>query len=263
MLFLWLVALADEPIFEAPEEGASVEGVETHLTAELGGALSTGNVDFYVLSDSLQGDRRWGIHRVSALSGVLIGSTRLDSDGDGILSPAERENPRVRTAQRAFLDLRYDRFLGEKNSVYLLSGGFHDPYAGYDWRTHEQVGYSRLLVQSETTELVSELGLDLAQENYVERVDAGATRLVLSGRVMVGVEHTIGEDLQFSDTLEVYDSVRDRLDVRVLNTAAVTLRLSELLSLKFNHQLSYDKVPVRGYRPLDQTVTISVVATLL
>jgi len=49
----------------------------------------------------------------------------------------------------------------------------------------------------------------------------------------------------------------------VLNTAALTLRLTDLLSLKFNHQLTYDKVPVQGYRPLDQTVTISVVATLL
>jgi hypothetical protein len=66
-----------------------------------------------------------------------------------------------------------------------------------------------------------------------------------------------------SETIEVYESVLDFEDVRLLNTASLTSSLSGKLSLKLSHTLIFDNVPVEGFEPLDQTTMITLVATLL
>ena len=48
-----------------------------------------------------------------------------------------------------------------------------------------------------------------------------------------------------------------------LNTAALTVRLSDAMALKLSHSLVFDNVPVEGFRKLDQTATVSIVTTLL
>jgi putative salt-induced outer membrane protein YdiY len=262
VLILSALAFAEEPVFVGTEEGVEVPKAETKLVAELGGAASAGNVDFFVLSGSLDGERAWGNHRVKLDAGGIAGRARLDADGDGVLSDDERTEPRVENARRIFSDLRYDRFLGEKNSLYILGGAFADRYAGYDWRTHEQFGYSRRLLHNETTDVVGEIGLDFAQENFVDGIDPNSAN-VLAGRARVGVSHTFNDSVKLSDELEVYENLLDRQDLRVLNTAAVTMRLSDAMSLKFSHTLIFDNVPVEGFRKADQTATISLVATLL
>ncbi len=262
MLFLCGLAFAEEPVFEGTKEGDEVDAPKTSVVAELGGALTTGNVDFYVLSGSINGDRRWEQNAVTLKSGGIIGQSRLDTDGDGLLSDSERETDRVESARRLFADIRYDRFLGEKNSLYVLGGALTDIYAGYDWRTHEQFGYSRRLLKSETAEIFGELGLDYAQENYVAGIDPN-TNNVLAARAMVGLSLKLTEDVKLQETIEVYENLLDRQDARVLNTASLTVRMSDKMSFKLSHILVFDNVPVQGYRKADQTATVSLVATLL
>lgn len=262
MLFLCGLAFAEEPVFVGTKEGEEVAAPKTSLVAELGGAFTTGNVDFYVLSGSINGDRRWEQNAVTVKSGGLIGRSRLDVDGDGLLSDSERETARVESARRAFTDLRYDRFLGEKNSLYVLGGVLTDIYAGYDWRSHEQVGYSRRLIKSDAAELFGEFGLDYAQENYVDDIDPN-TANVLAGRGMLGLSVKLTEDVKLHETIEVYENLLNRKDARVLNTASLTVRVGDKMSFKLSHILVFDNVPVEGYRKADQTATVSLVATLL
>lgn len=262
MVLLCSFALAEEPVFEGTQEGEEVREASMSLVAEVGGAVTTGNVDFFVVSGSLDGEHRWGNHRVMLDAGGLQGKSRLDADGDGVLSDAERAQPRVENARRVFGDLRYDRFLGKKNSLYVLGGAFTDLYAGYDLRTHEQLGYSRLLFGTENTELVGEIGVDFAQENYVDGIDPNRAN-ILAGRAMLGLSHSLNDSVKFSDRVEVYENLLDRQDLRVLNTAALTVRLSDAMALKLSHSLVFDNVPVEGFRKLDQTATVSIVTTLL
>jgi putative salt-induced outer membrane protein YdiY len=152
--------------------------------------------------------------------------------------------------------------VGVKDSLYVLAGALIDPFAGYDLRSHEQLGYSRKLVATETTTLTGEVGLDLAQENFVDGVDPGRAD-VLSGRVMMGFEHAFSESVAFSEQVEVYENLLVPADVRVLNTAALSSKLSNTLSTRLSHTLTFDNVPVEGFRPLDQTTMFTLVASIL
>lgn len=240
------------------EEAAKPEG---SLAAEFGGSLTTGNSDFFTLASTVKGGYKWNKNKVSLIAGALYGAGRVDADGSGALNGPELTAPRVRNAQRFTGDARYDRFFGERNSLYLLAGAFHDPFGGYDLRSHQQFGYSRLLVKSESTEVVTEIGADYAQEKYVSSVDP-RYQDIFAARVMIGLKHKFNESVSFEDTFEVYENVIDFADVRILNSAALVSKLSGKFSLKVSHTLIFDNVPVEGFQKLDQTTMVTFVATI-
>lgn len=263
LLSLLGVAAAAESTFAGTtKDGASIEKPEGKLTAEAGAALTTGNSEFYTLTSGLNGSYRWERSKLALVGGIVVGSARVDADANGTLSEAERQVPMAENARRMFADARYDLFLSGKDSLYVLAGAFHDPFAGFDSRTHEQIGYSRALLKNEKTTLVGELGADWAQENYVEGIDPNYANII-AARAMVGLSHKFTEGVGFEDTLEAYENVQNLDDLRVLNKASLVSSLSKKFSLKLSHQLIFDNVPVEGYRKLDQTMQVTLVASIL
>ena len=256
------LALAEDPAFqEHAEPGQKFDTPETELSVELGGALATGNVDYYTLNGLLNGSHRSGRNQVALQGGVNIGKGVLDADEDGLLSDEERSAGKVEIARKFWGEGRYDRFLTEKGSLYLLVGALGDRYAGYDLRVHEQLGYSRILVENDTTDLKAELGADVAHEFYVAGIRPDQAN-IYAVRLMLGIEHRFHENLVFADEVELYENVLDPADMRLLNTASISARLSRVFSLKLSNSLTFDNVPVEGYRKLDQTTLVSLVATL-
>lgn len=267
-MMLWTVlcsmALAEDPTFvgteKPPEEVA--DQAEIDLSAELGGTFATGNAVYYVVNGALKSSYKKELNKFGLIAGVNVGSAIPDTDGSGSISETEREAGFARNAQRYAVDARYDRFFGERTSLYVLAGAYQDPFAGYDLRSHEQVGYSRILVKTEATGLVAELGADYAQENYVAGVDPN-TANVFAGRVLVSFNHNFSATTGFSDTAETYVNVLDPTDVRVLNTATLSTALSSKFSLKLSHTLTFDHQPVEGFQPLDQATMVTLVASIL
>lgn len=260
------LAFADEPKFEnTQKEVKKLEKPEAHLTAEFGGALTTGNSEFYMLTAGLNASYKWQRSKIGLIGGAVVGSSRVDSDGNSTLSDEERAAPMVPSAKRFFGDLRYDFFLSDRDSVYILLGAFHDPFAGYDLRTHEQIGYSRVLIKSDSTSLVGEIGIDFAQENYKVGDDGvdPETKNIIAGRVMVGITHKFSEGVGFEDTFELYEAVPEFADLRMLNTASIVAALGSKLSLKLSHSFIFDNVPVEGFQKFDQTMNITLVASIL
>ena len=178
-------------------------------------------------------------------------------------SDAEKSVPMVVNATRVFSDLRYDFFISERDSLYVLYGIFHDKFAGYDWRMHEQIGYSRIIVKNEKTTLVGEIGVDWAQENFVAGTDPDTDYLVIAARGMLGVKHKFNDSVGFEDTFEIFENVTDFEDLRILNAASFTAALNSKLSLKLSHSLIFDNQPVEGFRKLDQTMQFTLVASIL
>lgn len=264
VVLLSLAALAEEPTFagaavpppEVPKE------TEASLSAELGGTLVSGNASFYAVNGAVRGESRWKRNKVSAAALVNLGASKVDTDGDGLLSEAERKGDFVPNVKRYAGEARYDRFFGERGSVYLLAGAIVDPFAGYDLRSHEQIGYSRILVKEKSTQLRAEIGFDVAQENYVEGIDPNF-RQIYAGRLLVGLQHKFNDEVSFSDTFELYENVAQLDDLRLLNTATLSSALSNRLSIKLSHSLIFDNIPVEGYRKLDQTTMLTLVATIL
>ncbi len=256
-------ALAEDPVFTGTEkEVAAAEKPEAHLAAELGGSGSSGNTSFYTVMTAANGSYKWTQNKVGFTLAGVYGRGRVDADASGSLDATERLATPVNTAGRATLDVRYDRFFAEVNSVYVLAGGLFDPFAGYDLRTHEQLGYSRTLVDTEDTNLVAEIGFDYAQENYVDGVTPNYAD-IYAARQMVAVTAKVNENVGFTEMVEVYENVLDLNDIRVLNTASILMKVSNTLQFKLGHSLIYDNVPVEGFGKLDSTISATLVASIL
>lgn len=263
LLLLGSLAHAADPAFAGTDAaGQKFEKPESHLAAELGGSFTTGNTQNYALLASLDGDHRWKRNKFALDLGANLGQSVLDTNGDGHIDELERAAGWAETSRKYWADARYDRFVGQRDSLYLLAGGLVDPFAGYDNRTHVQLGYSRVLIESESTTLVAELGVDGAREDFIVDVEPNVA-YILAARAMVGLTHKFSESVSFTDKLEAYENVLTPVDLRLLNQASLTAKLSDKFSLKLSHNLTYDNQPVEGFQPLDQSTTVTFVASIL
>lgn len=258
-----------------------VDAPEGKWSAELGGTMTTGNADFIAINGGTAASYRWNQNKLSGDAGVSMVKSRVDANGDGRLDDDEREFDREWSAQKITAKARYDRFIGERNSLYLLAAGERDTFAGFDYRVHEQIGYSRVLLDKENTDVVAEIGVDYAQEEYVELVecfpgqvdDEGNACVAVeenyavdytfpAARVMVGFSHNFNDNVSFSDEVEIYENLIDFADFRLNNTAVLSTKLSDKFSLKLSHRLAFDNVPVPDFRKLDQTTMVTFVASI-
>lgn len=263
LILLAITALAaDSKLEQTIKEAEEAKEPKSDLSAELGGALAAGNSAAFSVNAGISGSHRWKMNRLSGSGSALYGRSVIDLDGDGIVSAEERRAGYVTNQKQGVGFFRYDRFFSKRDSFYALSGLLIDPFAGFDSRTHQQLGYSRKLVTNETTLLVGELGFDWAQENYVAGQDPGYQD-IFAVRVMVGLEHTFNESVQFKSTFEAFPNVIDYEDVRLISTSSLAAKLSEKLGFKTAYNLRFDNVPVPGYRKADHAVTASLVITIL
>ncbi len=261
-------ARAEDPVFvgtQAP--AAEVEKPETKLSSELGFGWTTGNTMTYNLNIGASASHKWGQNKLGIDGGANVAQSVPDTDANGILSQAERDAGYVKTAQKILVDGRYDRFFGEKNSLYALGGWLTDPFAGYDYRTHGQLGYARVLVKSDKANLNAELGADVALENYtVDAVALGApeSAVIIAARAQLAFDYKFNDSVGFSDKVELYENVQAPADLRILNTASISSKLSDKFSLKLSHSLTFDNSPVTpDFKKLDQTTLATFVASIL
>lgn len=262
LALLAAAAQAEDSVFAGTTPDDPEKEPKTHLSAEFGGTYTSGNTAFYAVNGLVKADHYWSRNMVSGNGGILLGGAKTDLDADGLLNEDERAGPLVENARRAWLEAKYDRFVSDHDSFYVLAAALHDPFAGYDLRSHEQVGYARLFVKEELTEFKGEIGFDVAQEDYVDGIDPNYED-VIAARVLLGFRHAFNENVGFSETFEVYENLIDFDDVRLLNTVSFTSQLNGQLALKLSNTLIYDNVPVEGYAPLDQTSMVTLVATIL
>lgn len=261
-----LFALAQDDVIEGAEKsGEELDEPESSMSAQIGGALASGNTAAYNASLGFNASHKWTANRFTFSAAALYGQSVADGDGNGILSEAERDAGYVTNQQQATVDGRYDRFLGKKNSVYFLAGLLVDPFAGFATRSHEQIGYSRVLVDTKETDLVAEIGFDWAQENYVvtDPPQDPTYKDVFAARLMVGFKHVFNEAVSFEDTFEVYPNVVVLEDVRVINNASLAAKLSDKLGFKTSYNLRFDNQPVTGFRKADHALTASLVISIL
>lgn len=261
-ILLATMALAEESKFEGTKAAEAAAKPEARATAELGGSMTFGNTETMALTGLGNVSYKWRRNQIGGTFGVNWGQSRIDGDGDGLLSADERKEEMVQTAMREYATLRYDRFFGKRDSLYLLAGAFTDEFAGYEYRINGQLGWSHVFLDKENTNFKGELGVDIARENFVDGVDPNE-QTVVAARVQLAFRHKFNERVGFEDTLEVYEGVLDFEDFRLNNTASLTAGLGARTSLKLSHQLAFDNVPVPGFQPLDHTTMASIVVNLL
>ena len=260
ILALLQPARAADPAFVGTDvSGQTFAKPTSHVAAQLGGAFTSGNTRTYVLNAAIEADYGWARNKLGVSTGANLGRAVLDTNADGHLDAAEQKGGWAETAKKLWIDLRYDRYVGKASSLYVLTGTLTDPFAGYDNRTHLQAGYSRVLLQTPTSRVLAEFGADAAYEDFVDGVEPTHGQ-VYAARAMGGIQHAFNANVSFLDTLELYENLQDPLDLRVLNQASLSARLTDKLSLTLAHALAFDNVPVEGFQRLDQTTTVTFVA---
>ncbi len=258
-----VISLDDELVFDrrVPEKGMSFQKPETRLSIEAGGNTSMGNVGTSVLFSRFYADHRWAWNRISTKGRAEYGRAIADINGDGTIDDFERAAGFERTSQHFEADVRYDRFLGRLNSVYMLAGWMNDPFMGYLERIHGQTGYSQFLLESDDHEIVGETGFDIAREVYVPEVSVSED-LVYAARGFVGWTTNLADAFQINSSGESFLNVENTDDLRIKGEVALSMKANDVLSVKTSYLVEHATLPVEGFRETDQTMAFTLVASM-
>jgi len=270
-------ALAQDPesVDWQKQQADKAEKPKSNLSIEIGGSYTSGNSVAITAYGLITAGHKWDSNQIGLEAKGAFGSNIPDANGDGKLDASERAAGLEANTQRVGGKLRYDRLLTDKDSLYVLAGGFHDPFSGFGYRLHEQIGYSRKLVDAKRTvgegdaakdfktQLVAELGIDYAQEHYIPGVDPIFAQFI-AGRAQIAFTHEFNENASISEQIEAYENFFTPDDLRLYNTIALSAKINATLSLKVSHDLSYyNRPPDPDLKKLDQTVLVTLVASLI
>ena len=260
---LSVISLLDEEVFErrSPEKGRLLHQPESRLDVEAGGTSAMGNVGTSVLFSRFSASHRWDWNRVSMKGRAEYGQSVVDQNGDGTIDDFERDTGFERTSQHFEVDGRYDLFLGRLTSTYVLTGWMNNPFTGYQRRLHGQTGLSQFLVELDEHEVVGEAGLDLAHEVYVPEVELDEDK-VYSARGFVGWTAQVSESFTVDQSVESFLNVEDRRDLRVIGEVGLSLKATNMLSVRTTYLVEHATLPIEGFRKTDQIMAFTLVASL-
>ncbi len=235
------------------QEVAEIDLVEWKATAQGSLILTTGNAETRTISGALKISRKWAQNKLQLEAGGAYGRADIlranDDNEDGRIGGNEIRRETETTNQSWQLKARYDRFLTEKNAIYVLGTIGADEPAGKELMGGGQAGYSRLLFAVDDHELASEIGYDLSYEDYLsaDGVAIHSMRLFAgySGKLSAdtGVDASV-ETLLNVNSLDTPTGEADPFeDVRVTGKLALTTKLLENISFRFGFEAKFDNVP--------------------
>ena len=260
------VALAQNapvPAFDfakPPEKPA----VEWKVQAKGGLLVTSGNSETGSGTLALDGSRQQGRNKLSLNGGVAYGRSRLLVP---TTDPAMTETNGYRRESRTTTNEwhtrgRYDRFITDNNSAYVVGLLASDRIAGKQLMGGGQVGYSRQLVKNQQHTLVAEAGYDLSFESYVPVADRMLDTVTIhSARVFVGELFTLTKETGFSGSFEALFNLNEEdafdahdltghtkgvgafKDTRLVGRLGLTTTIHKSLSLALGFTLRYDQNP--------------------
>jgi putative salt-induced outer membrane protein YdiY len=242
---------------EAPKLAPSPEGTNAAVSA--GGLSSSGNSRLVAFTGSGNFDWRGGKNGVGA---SLVGNYGKSAPPGGDMTT---------TTENAQGRVRYDRYVIEDASVFLLATGRHDRFQGLAFRFNLDPGFKYLFVNRPAIVLWAEAGYDFQYDTrtreareirddmgvLLERLDKHETDH--SARVFLGFRHAFNDSTALSNGIEYLQSFvhskRYRFNYDVLFTAKVWGDLA--VGAGFNAR--YDNQPLPDKEQLDMTSTLSLI----
>jgi putative salt-induced outer membrane protein YdiY len=200
------------------------------------------------------------VHRLSIKGRAEYGQAIVDQNGDGTIDDPERDAGFERTHQHFEADGRYDRFVGRLTSAYVLGGWMNDPFSGYLQRVHGQTGLSQFFVDLDSHEVVGETGFDVARERYVVEVELDED-MVYSARGFLRWTTEVTETFKLDQSIESFFNVEDRSDVRVVGEVGLSMKASDLFSVRTSYHVEHATMPIEGFRQTDQRMAFTLVAS--
>jgi putative salt-induced outer membrane protein YdiY len=263
-------AAAADPKFEfqkPPEKPP-----EWQVQAKGGLLITTGNSQSRNANLGLTASHQVGGNRLSLDGNLAYGRSNVlrpiidkTTVPEGVVTGLERAPETTTNLWKA--RGRYDRFITEHNSAYVLGQLGADRVAGKKLIAGGQTGYSRQLLRTDAHTTVAELGYDFSFESYVDSADRHVDPTTIhSARVFVGELWKLTADTGINGSVEALfnlnkekapnasdstgatNEVKAFKDTRVTGKLGLTTTLWKSLSFGFGFTVLYDQNPAP--RPL-------------
>ncbi len=252
-------APGDAPSFDKPNDG-------TNASLSAGGLLTSGNARLLALTVNGAFEMRRDANG--------FGASLLGNYGQG----AAPGSAIVATAQNIQGRVRYDRYISEPTSLFLIATGRHDRFQGLDFRLNLDPGVKYLFMKEAANALWGELGYDFQydirrdQARIVTDSTTGLVTNVLDKtfsdhavRAFVGMRHAFNSEVTLYSGLEYLQGLkgvdygngdpRSRINFDALFAAKVGAGLS--LGVGFG--LRWDSNPLPEKKDLDTTTSVSLI----
>ena len=160
------------------------------------------------------------------------------------------------TAQSFGYLFRAARTLSPRLSAFGEYAYFRDTFAGVAHRNSLVGGLSYKLVNAPRHLVFADAGLGYMNEQRLEGDDVSSATWSLGA----GYKWKISDTAEFTEDVRMTGIFADASDWRVLQMAAVTARLTTLLSLKVSNTIRYAHAPVPGFKDTDTNTSVALVA---
>jgi putative salt-induced outer membrane protein len=251
-------AAGPDKVKDALKIDKAPEGTTASLSA--GGLSSTGNSKMVAFTGAGLYDSRFGKNGYGA---SLVGNYGRSAPPEGGDMETTTQNLQGR--------LRYDRYVIDDASVFLLLTGRHDKFQGLSFRLNVDPGFKYLFVNQAPTQLWAEAGYDfqydIRNRSGREIVDdmgmvigeLDKTETDHSARLYVGFRHSFNEATAFSTGLEYLQSFVESERYRLNYDALFTAKFWGNLALGVGFLARYDHAPLPTKEKLDTTSTLSII----
>jgi putative salt-induced outer membrane protein YdiY len=175
------------------------------------------------------------------------------------------------TTENAQGRVRYDRYVIDDASVFLLATGRHDRFQGLAFRLNLDPGFKYLFVNRPATVLWAEAGYDFQYDTRTRearevRDDMGVLLNRLpkhetdhSARVFLGFRHDFNEATALSNGIEYLQSFVDDQRYRFNYDVLFTAKVWGDLAVGAGFNARYDNQPLPDKEKLDMTSTLSII----
>jgi len=279
-------ALAQTPLPKGTAKDESVSKGKTDVTAEgfqaaakkedakdatelgfsAGGMFASGNSSLFAVTSGLNHRLRRADNQFSL---ALAGNYSRAAVG-GAPPQATVENIQGRT--------RYDRFVGDRITVFLGLQARRDRFAGLDLRAQVDPGMGYYFINEANRVFWGELGYDFLYD--VRRDDAriqkdaagkpdptkpllDKNQSVHSARAFLGYRYKINDGVSIASGVEFLQGLSDTEIRRVNGDLIVSSKFTASFSLATSFLLRYDSKPLPGKQNLDTITSVNLVYTLL
>ena len=152
--------------------------------------------------------------------------------------------------------LRTTRTLNPRLAAFGEYGYLHDRFAGIESRNTIDGGITYAVVRPQPHQLDVDAGFGYAHENRLVADDISTGQALLGGHYKL----TLSETAEITDDVSLNFSLSDSSDWRTGNTAALTVKIAAIFSLKLSNVLRYVNAPVEGFETTDTLTSIALVA---
>jgi len=258
-------------LVEAPKKGPEEPKIEkpldgTTASVSAGGVLTTGNSRLLAVSGNGVYETRWDNN--------AVGAAAVGNYGQGAAAGKDI----TVTAENIQGKLRYDRYLIEQASLFLINTGRHDRFQGLTFRYNLDPGFKYIFVAHTSTSFWGEVGYDLQHDIRREdgravldadknpTFDANGQPILLdktqtdhSSRLFAGLKHAFNKEVTFASGVEYLQSFVDSTRYRMNFDALIAANIGAGFAFGFGFSARYDHDPLPGKEKLDTSSTVSLI----